>query len=364
VLRAADLTLEILPKIAGGCASGRDARGVLVAMLRAAGHLAEAPAGARPLDLQSLHLLDVFVLDFCGRVNALLRRGAIRAYEPREENLTAVRGRLDLPQHLRRNLLDRGRVHCRFDELSVDNAHDRALKAALARLLGHALGSEAKGAVNGLLRRMEDVSARRCSAADIARLRFDRLTGAWRPVFEQAAWFLKGLYPDVRAGDVDSSCLLFDMERLFEAFVGARLRRQWCGAAGASVHLQGPQRHLAVASNGPAFRMRPDITVRADDGVVVRVYDAKWKELDAAASNRGVGRDDIYQMASYAGGYGCGRLALLYPRAEGAAEGLVEAFDLRAPGSPRVEVYALDLLALVRGAPLPAALGPPAATPA
>ena len=73
-----------------------------------------------------------------------------------------------------------------------------------------------------------------------------------------------------------------------------------------------------------------------------------------------MGRDDIYQMASYAGGYGCGRLALLYPRGKGAEQGLVEAFDLRSPGSPRVEVYALDLLALVRGAPLPAELGPPA----
>lgn len=156
---------------------------------------------------------------------------------------------------------------------------------------------------------------------------------------------------------------LFDMERLFEAFVGARLRRQWRGAAGAHVALQGPRQHFTVASDGPAFRMRPDIAVRAEGGAVVRVYDAKWKWLDAAAPNRGVSREDIYQMASYAGGYSCGRLALLYPRGEGAAQGLVEAFDLRAPGNPRVEVYALDLLALARGASLPAALGPPALDP-
>ena len=55
-----------------------DAGGVLVAMLRVARHLADWLAGAAPLASQRLHLLDVFVLDFCERVNGLLRGGAIR----------------------------------------------------------------------------------------------------------------------------------------------------------------------------------------------------------------------------------------------------------------------------------------------
>jgi len=54
-----------------------------------------------------------------------LRRGAIRTYEAREEDLATVRGRLQLTEHLRRNSLDRGRVHCRFDELSADNPYTK-----------------------------------------------------------------------------------------------------------------------------------------------------------------------------------------------------------------------------------------------
>ena len=73
--------------------------------------------------------------------------------------------------------------------------------------------------------------------------------------------------------------------------------------------------------------MRPDATVVGEGGRVERIFDAKWKPLDAAVPNRGIGRDDIYQMASYAGGYGCDRLALLYPRGEGVAQGLVEAME-------------------------------------
>jgi 5-methylcytosine-specific restriction enzyme subunit McrC len=357
ILRADDLVLEILPKITGA-AGDDETRGVLVAMLRPAGHLAERPAGAAPLALQGLHLLDIFVLDFCERVNGLLRQGAIRTYEVHEEDLAALRGRLNLPAQLRRDRLDRARLHCRFDELSVDNPHNRALKAVLARLLGQSLGPEAKAAVNVLLRRMEEIAARPCSLRELTNLHFDRRTKMWRPVFEQAAWFLRGLYPDVRAGHADGPALLFDMERLFEAFVGAKLRARWREVGGLRVVLQGPQRHFATAGGTPVFRMRPDISVVVAGGTVACVYDTKWKSLDPGLANRGVAQADIYQIAGYAGRYGCDRTALLYPRGEGMAQGLVETFTIASPGAPRVDVYALDLPALARGVQLPMGLGP------
>jgi 5-methylcytosine-specific restriction enzyme subunit McrC len=43
------------------------------------------------------------------------------------------------------------------------------------------------------------------------------------------AWLLRGLHPDLRAGETKAACLLFDVERLFEAFVGAVVRRRWRG---------------------------------------------------------------------------------------------------------------------------------------
>lgn len=360
VVRAGGLTLEVLPKIEVGTPDEEQERGVLVAMLRSAGALAEADAGSAPLGLQRLHLLDVFILDFCARVTALLRRGAIRSYRAQEDDPPALRGRLRLAEQLRRAAVDQGRVHCRFDELTADNPHNRGLRAVLARLHAQALGPEAKAAADGLLRRLEGVSDAPCTAADVARLPFDRLTEAWRPVFKQAEAFLRGLFPDARAGGDEGICLLFDMQRLFEAFVGARLRRGWRGpsAGGSRVVLQGPPRYLADSADGPAFRLRPDAAVVSDDNTVERLVDAKWKRLEPGAAGRGVAREDAYQLAAYAGAYGCRRVALAYPRPAGLAAGLVEGFDLRLPGKPRIEVFAVDLASLAAGGALPAGLCP------
>ncbi len=75
IIRAGDLVIEILPKIEVGATADGEARGVLVAMLRAATDLAAKDFGAAPLGLQRLHLLDVFILDFCARAAALFGAG-------------------------------------------------------------------------------------------------------------------------------------------------------------------------------------------------------------------------------------------------------------------------------------------------
>jgi 5-methylcytosine-specific restriction enzyme subunit McrC len=357
VIRVGSLTIEILPKVSTGLGNEAQSRGILIAMLRAAGELAVAPVGTGPLGLQKFHLLDVFIIDFCQRVHDLLRRGAIRSYETREENLAAVRGRILLSEDLRSNLFDRSHIFCRYDEFSVDNIHNQELKAALRRLLDFAVAVETKGAINALLLRMADVSTQAPSLARLESLRFDRITQVWQPVFDRSAQFLKGLYPDVRAGRSDNVCLLFDMERLFEAYVGVLIRRAWRSSTTARVLLQGPRHCFATAAAGKVFAMRPDAAV-IEDGHCRRIYDTKWKRLSSSQSDWGVAQEDIYQMGSYASRYDCRHVSLIYPQDDQVSTGLIETFALSDGRGSRVDVFTLDLAALVSGEPLPEGLGP------
>ena len=111
VFRAGDLTVELLPKTG----NADSARGVLVAMLRATNTLAAAPTKDSAIHNQRVHLLDQFIVEFCHRLEAELTKGAIAQYVQQEENQHTIRGRLNLTQHLRSNVVDRSRLHCRFD---------------------------------------------------------------------------------------------------------------------------------------------------------------------------------------------------------------------------------------------------------
>jgi 5-methylcytosine-specific restriction enzyme subunit McrC len=60
-----------------------------------------------------------------------LRRNLTRAYRHREMTVTRVRGRIDVLTTEARQLLPKGEVFCRFDELTIDTPRNRLVRAAL-----------------------------------------------------------------------------------------------------------------------------------------------------------------------------------------------------------------------------------------
>ena len=71
---------------------------------------------------------------FCRQVERRIQRNLSYGYQSREAVLGRVRGRIDLLNTERHRLLDRGKVACRFDELTTDTARNRFVRAALEEI--------------------------------------------------------------------------------------------------------------------------------------------------------------------------------------------------------------------------------------
>ena len=353
VLQTEHLAIEILPKIDYGDDSNQEMRGLLVAMLARAGELSTRPVGDASIGFQKKHLLDIFIEDFCNQVKLALRGGAIARYSERMENLHAIRGRLELTEHLRVNAFDRSRLFCRFDERSIDNLHNQALKAVIRVLLGFARSPRTRAMVASFLHRFDQVNDLRITTRDIDDLRLDRTIRHWEPVFARARWLLAGLFPDVRTGEVTGSALMFNMEKLFETLVGLSIRQACQGQEGShlTARLQSPIKNLATSG----FLLRPDISILSDERVVA-IIDAKWKRLLTSEANSGVTSSDAYQMNAYASRYRCERLALVYPASVDCPPGTVEEFELLTLGQPILKVIALDVRELTLKKKIPSGL--------
>ena len=70
----------------------------------------------------------------CRKVERRIRRNLNYGYQSQEAVLGRVRGRINLLKTERHRLLDRGKVACRFGELTVDNARNRFVRAALEEI--------------------------------------------------------------------------------------------------------------------------------------------------------------------------------------------------------------------------------------
>ena len=338
--------VEILPKIEGEVSQVRHN---LAKMISIALDLELYDEDLSKVDKHADNFLEIFIRLFCQKLWQCVRRGMVRQYETKHENLAMLRGRLSVQDQIRLNLARPDRLACTFDEFSENNPLNQALKAALQVLRMVSKTQANQRNLAELLFCFQDVDDVPPSAIDWSRAGTNRLSARFKPVIALARLFIEGKSPDVVSGSGDGFALLFDMNQLFESYVGAVAKRVFA-KVGLEVSLQGPKRHLArVASGSPVFELKPDIVARGDDGIEF-IIDTKWKRLKEQVYREGVTSTDVYQMYAYSTQYASPDVLLLYPhhrdlgewkprRAEYWVHGVGGTFDL----NQRVCVSSLDL---------------------
>lgn len=313
LLQIGDLGIEILPK-ADRTESGGHGRwhAALVRMLRVVGDLGlEAPDEAR-LRLDPGRLFDLFIARFLDECDRLVHEGLAKGYRTVEENRTAFRGRLLVPQHVRQNAVNAARFYVAspvYDHRRVENL---ALHEALHIVEALPLPSFTRARARGLRLAFPDLPRWRPDALALRRLRLGRNTARYRDALRLADLILFHLAPNVRQGDTPLLALLFDMNALWERYVATLARR--LRLPGVTVRTQDSKRFWAAESG--TRTLRPDITLRdSDTGEVLLVVDTKWKVPTAGR----VSSSDLKQMFCYHELFDCERSMVLYPATTGAS---------------------------------------------
>lgn len=153
------------------------------------------------------------------RVRDRARKGLHRMYVRREERLGVVRGRLDL--HRLVNRRPDPRLHCLFEEHTVDHPDNQILWDALDRVLRSGIcREEARREVRGAHRLLRGaVSQRTFEERDTLGRPYDRLNHDYRGLHALARFFIAHSGPTHRIGEAGMTPFLIDMAGLFERFV-------------------------------------------------------------------------------------------------------------------------------------------------
>lgn len=341
VLAVPGLTLEILPKIE---LDDEGARASLVHMLAQAWDLPVADGEVSTFSHQEKTLLEVLIRLFCERLFGAVHRGLSRRYLDQEDDLGFLRGQLDVQRQFTALAVTPNRLACRFSELSADIALNHILKAAVVMLAGMTRSSRNRRLLMELELAFVDVTLVPLTQLAWDRVVIDRTDARFRELLVLARRLLDREFQTTTSGSTSGTALLFEMNTLFEAFIGRRMQAAMRGT-GVQVRLQGPRRFvLRDDADKPRFATKPDIVLSGSAGT--HIIDTKWKRLQSADvdAKRGVGQADVYQMLAYGQVYGAKRLTLLYPHHAGLgrASGVLARFT--APdGATQLEVATVDV---------------------
>ena len=314
ILASPTITLEILPKI-DGLDTG-DTRRCLIHMLARVFDLNVASGTMVDLGWQRHDLLEILIRLFCDRLFEAIHCGVSRRYVGHEDDLAALRGRLDVKRQFTVLVPTPQKIACIYEDLSVDIPLNQIMKAAVTRLLRISRAFENKRRLIELGFIFADVSAVPVAALPWDRVVLDRTNSAWAVLLNMAKLLLGERFQTTSSGEVRGYSLMFEMNKLFEEYIGRTLKRVLAGKS-VDVRLQGPRDHALIGIGDdsiPRFATRPDIVVSRNHEALL-IVDTKWKRLKGVIDNpkRGVGQGDVYQMMAYANVYRCNRLMLLYP---------------------------------------------------
>ena len=324
ILAAGDASLEILPKIDVARGERPDYQNAairkrLVHMLAVALDLKIDLGMITDLAWQRETLLEILIRIFCGKLTEALRKGMPRRYVGHEEDLTTLRGQLNVARQFTRHAVDPSRLACRFDLLSEDTPLNRTMKAAVVCLLRFSRRSANQRRLRELAFVYADIADVPAPALRWDEVVIDRTNRSWQELFAMARLFLQDRYQTTTGGTGQGTAMLFEMNALFEEYVGRLIARALAGTA-LTVSLQGGRLFCLSAQDNERglFQTKPDILIRRG-GLVTHVIDTKWKRISSRIDDpkQGVSQADVYQMMAYAQLYDAPRLTLLYPHHPG-----------------------------------------------
>ena len=120
VIRTPDgFQIEVLPKIGKFATDkGASARALLLDMLACLRGFRHIQTERAALAARRMPLFEVFIAEFLESVRRALQRGLRSGYDPLEDNLAALRGKLLLSENLKQNLVRPDRFFVAFDEFT------------------------------------------------------------------------------------------------------------------------------------------------------------------------------------------------------------------------------------------------------
>ncbi len=304
-------TIEILPKISKE-KNVEKSKEILIKMLKTLKNFPFKNFQSVNLKTTKMPLFEIFIQMFLVELWKVVKKGVKHNYITIEENAKFLKGKLIFPQHIKKNFAHRERFFISYDNYLPNRIENRIIKTTLKFLYKLSSETANKKMIRSLLFIFDEITPITNNIKNaFSKIKLDRTIDYYQTVLMWCKVFLLHENFTPYKGKDIAFALLFDMNRLFESYVGKWFKDNCKNFV---VSLQESKHYLIDKPR--KFHLRPDIVLRDNDKVIV--LDTKWKVIK---EEREIADEDIYQMFAYASKYNneyekCEEIYLIYPAIE------------------------------------------------
>jgi 5-methylcytosine-specific restriction enzyme subunit McrC len=215
--------------------------------------------------------------------------------------LKLLKGKLKIGEQIKHNTIHKERFFVEYQEFSSDRVENRLIKTTLGYLYKKSKSNRNQQRIREFLFVFDEIKSSHDIKTDFSKVRLNRQMKDYEQVLLWCKTFLLENSFSPYKGDDVAFALLFDMNLLFESYVGDYLKKK-----GLDVSLQDKGKHLVEEPK--KFALKPDIVIKHENKIIVA--DTKWKIIK---EEKDISQSDMYQLFAYGKKYKNQQLYLIYP---------------------------------------------------
>ena len=252
-------------------------------------------------DEEKMPLLEIFIKMFLEEMKFIIKKGIKSDYIEKTDNLNFLKGKLLINRQISKNFVHKNKFQCEFDEYLLNRSENKILKTTLKYLLNKSTNFKNKKQIRLYLEHLYEVEFSKNINFDFRNIKINRGTKHYKNALIWAKIFLRDKTFSSFAGKTIAFSILYPMERLFENYVGFKLKQKF-----KKIDFQKSKLFIKNEENRPVLYPRPDFII--DEEIVA---DAKWKIINCDSD---FSEKDFYQMFVYYHLFNAKELRLYYPK--------------------------------------------------
>jgi 5-methylcytosine-specific restriction enzyme subunit McrC len=317
VIQLKTVRIEILPKIDINQNDEALNRRALLNMLSVAKKLPIELTEQTLSQFEKVDLLHILARLYIVELMKTLNRGMYREYQGKAENISTLKGRLLVSDHIRHNVKRSANAFCEFDELTPNIFLNQVLKAALNIVFRHVQHSPLKISLMNGLTMLEDVEDCFIPKEKLEQILLNRQNKHYEKTLQLAKAIVQSTSMSSQQHQQIAFSFLFKMNDLFETYIGEVLKRMLVSTP-YEVKLQHTAKKLLqnAYTGRDNILLKPDFVIETKEQEAKIIIDTKWKSV-IVNGKRNYKQSDIYQMYAYITTYkSAERCILLYPQTQ------------------------------------------------
>lgn len=254
--------------------------------------------GYRSIATESFHnTADLMAEILIRGTSVQIKRGLGRQYVTQTEELSTLRGKIDIAQSVKKQTIRNKKMICNYDELSVNEKNNQIIKSTLVLLLKADITKDRKKKIRKLLVYFSEVDVLDLRRVNW-RISYNRNNHAYQMLVSICHMITKGLLHTNENGDTKVMDFLDEqrMCRLYEKFILEYYRREFPQISASSSEISW---QVDDGVNAMLPVMRTDIMLQYQEKILI--IDAKYYQriMQTNFDRESIHSGNLYQIFAY-----------------------------------------------------------------